>query len=131
MRVCGALLANVDAVCAAFCCVPLVLYLQAAISLLDTLVLLFFLSFRITGSYVLASVLGKPYRGYDRVLVALVASLFVWHVLAPVAVSKSAATLITVPDATLKGLAPYFIAAYVTIANLVEVSANARPLWIK
>ncbi len=95
-------------------------YLLGGMSTRDFILLLSLVSFRVTGSYVLYTIVNKPFPGIDR-------SLYAWIVLLSAA---TAAPLIpfTVPvvgwSLTVQYVLPWICMAQITVTNVLDLAAN-------
>lgn len=120
----------------AYCAVPSAMYLSGALPLFELLVLFPFISFRITGQYVLCSVLQKRYCGYDFVMALSLAALAWAHfMMDPVPLSNFYSRLVPalgfdpLPPMTLQRALPYLIALHTWQRNLADVAAHSGLFW--
>jgi len=101
-----------------------------AIGTLDFCLIESFISFRVTGSYVLYSIIQRPYNGRDLTLYFwLCVMLFGRFVMAPVPVSLFYSKLLPYTGDFLYGtdvqqLFPYFLYFHITKANIQELYRN-------
>lgn len=103
------------AVCAGFG----VLQLLGAIEMNAFLLCIVCVSFRISGSYVLWTLVGRPYRGFDAGIVAWLVLIAAGHWLLPADASGMAG---------LRPLLPYLACAYCVARNAVDFSRNFAAL---
>lgn len=103
------------AVCAGFG----VLELAGAIDMNAFLLCIVCVSFRISGSYVLWTLVGRPYRGFDAGIAAWLALIAVAHWLLPSDASGIG---------SLRPLLPYLACAYCVARNAMDFSRNFAAL---
>lgn len=95
------------------------LHLLGAIDLNAFLLCIIFVSFRISGSYVLWTLVGRAYAGFDAGVAAWIGAIAAGHwLLAPVELG----------GVTIQWLLPYLVCAYCVVRNLVDFSRNYSAL---
>ena len=92
------------------------LYLLSAIDLYAFALTLVFASFRVCGTYVLFTIVKRPYGGGDLGVVAFIAAIAGAHYLLPPLALGGALTL--------QGLLPYLACAYMLARNLLDFSRH-------
>jgi hypothetical protein len=119
-----------------YCAVPCAMYLHGSLPLFELLVVFPFISYRLTGQYVLCSVLQKRFCGYDIVLgLWLLALAWAHFVMEPVPLFNFYSKLIPMigfdplPSLTLQQLLPWIIAAHTFQRNLADVAAHSGLFW--
>ena len=86
-------------------------YLAGALDAFAFMFGLIFVSFRISGSYVLHTIVGRPFDGNDLGIFAFLAAIGIGHfVLAPISLGPT----------TLQATLPYLAGVYVTIRNFAD-----------
>ncbi|MDP2307948.1 MAG: CDP-alcohol phosphatidyltransferase family protein [Pseudomonadota bacterium] len=90
------------------------LYWVGALDTLAFTLLVAFLSFRMTGSFVLHSILGRPYSGLDAGAIVWVAAIAASHVSPPMSLGPT----------TLRAVLPYLACAYLAVRNLSDVARH-------
>lgn len=102
-------------ICAGFAA----LYILGAMGQVAFLFGIVFVSFRISGSYVLFTLVGQPYRGYDPGIVLLLLAMFgARFALSPVALGPW----------TLLGAMPWLTVAYIIARNLLDFARHYRKI---
>lgn len=120
----------------AYCALPCGLYLVGVLPLFDLLILLPFISFRLTGKYVLHSVLHKQYKGYDIVLGMWLLALAWAHLfMAPLPFSLFYSRFASwfgydpFPQLTLQRVLPFVIIAHTALRNCSDVLSHRHVFW--